>query len=247
LRLQLATWPEVTDYLSDRRGIIVPIGSTEQHGPSGLIGTDAITAETISWAAGEALGVYVAPTISVGMAHHHMGFAGSMTLRPSTLIAVIRDTVVSLAGHGFRRFLFVNGHGGNIPTIQSAFYEVYEEQRATHGANAPDIQCALVNWFNCPPVVEAAERHFGNAEGGHATASEVSVTWHAYPDQIRDVPLDPPIAPDGRFTDWRSLRANFPDGRMGSNPALATKDLGAAFVQLASDHIVKTQAAFLAG
>ncbi|MCF8500306.1 MAG: creatininase family protein [Rhodospirillum sp.] len=247
MRLQLATWPEVTDYLTTRRGVILPIGSTEQHGPSALVGTDAITAETGAWEVGEALNVYVAPTMAVGMAHHHMAFAGSMTLRPSTMIAMIRDYVVSLSAHGFRRFLFINGHGGNIPTIQSAFYEIYEEQRATHGADAPDIQCGLVNWFNSPPVVEAARRYFGDAEGGHATPSEVAVTWHAYPDQIRDVPLDPPVAPEGRFTDWRSLRANFPDGRMGSNPALATRELGTEFVALARDHIVKTQADFLAG
>ncbi len=103
MQLQLCTWAEVEDHLKNSTGIIVPIGSTEQHGPNGLIGTDALTAELIAQGIGEAADALVAPTIAVGMAQHHMAFTGSMTLRPSTLIAVVRDTVQSLARHGFDR------------------------------------------------------------------------------------------------------------------------------------------------
>ena len=83
MQLHLQTWTEVEAYLEKSRGIIVPIGSTEQHGPNGLIGTDAICAEVVARAVGEAAGALVAPTISVGMAQHHMAFTGSMTLRPA--------------------------------------------------------------------------------------------------------------------------------------------------------------------
>ncbi|MEE8226115.1 MAG: creatininase family protein, partial [Kiloniellales bacterium] len=77
MRLQLSTWLEVEAYLANSTAIIVPIGSTEQHGPNGLIGTDAICPEAVAQGIGERLGVLVAPTISVGMAQHHLGFAGS--------------------------------------------------------------------------------------------------------------------------------------------------------------------------
>ncbi len=114
--LQHQTWREVEDYLGRSKGIILPIGSTEQHGPNGLIGTDAICAEVIARGVGEAADAMVGPTIGVGVAVHHMDFTGTMTVRPSTLIALMQDYVLSLARHGFRRFYFINGHGGNIAT-----------------------------------------------------------------------------------------------------------------------------------
>ena len=133
--LHLQTWPEIERYLKTNRGIIMPIGSTEQHGPNGLIGTDAITAEFVAKGVGEATGAVVAPTISVGMAQHHLGFKGSMALRPTTLIAVIRDYIESLAVHGFDRFFFINGHGGNVATTTAAFSETVSYTHLTLPTN----------------------------------------------------------------------------------------------------------------
>src|SRR2546430_7411751 len=135
--LQLQTWVEVEAYLESSRGIILPIGSTEQHGPTGLIGTDAICAEVIARGVGEAAGALVAPTVAVGMAQHHLGFAGSVTLRPSTLIAVLRDIVESLSRHGFERFYFINGHGGDIVTGPAAVSGRHAPRRVAAPANGP--------------------------------------------------------------------------------------------------------------
>jgi creatinine amidohydrolase len=226
MQLQLSTWAETEAYLTQSIGIIIPIGSTEQHGPTGLIGTDALCAEVIGKGVGEAVGAMVAPTISVGMAQHHLGFPGSITLRPSTLIAVVRDTIESLARHGFQRFFFVNGHGGNIATVTAAFSEVYAERSLKGPSNEPSLKCRLKNWWQTPGVQALSQELYGVAEGSHATPSEVAVTQFAYPKSIKSAPLDPPIAPRGEFADADDYRRCFPDGRIGSNPGLATPEAG---------------------
>src|SRR3984957_20671729 len=198
--LQHQTWQEVEAYLGRSKAIILPIGSTEQHGPNGLIGTDALCAEVIAKGVGEAAGAMVGPTIGVGIAVHHMGFAGSMTVRPSTLIAIIHDYVLSLARHGFRRFFFINGHGANLAPVQAAFSEIYAEFEGAFGtAGNDELRCRLANWWDGKAMSDLAKEVFGDDEGSHATASEVAVTQYALPETIKQAILEPPRAPSGRF------------------------------------------------
>jgi creatinine amidohydrolase len=247
MQLHLKTWTDVEEYLKGSQGIVIPIGSTEQHGPNGLIGTDAICAEVVARGVGDAVGALVAPTIAVGMAQHHLGFAGSMTLRPSTLIAVVRDNVVSLMRHGFRRFYFINGHGGNIATVTAAFSEIYAESSMNGGGNRPDVKCKLRNWWESAGVKALSKELYGNAEGSHATPSEVSLTWHAYPEAARPMTLDPPIAPTGDFADADDYRRNFPDGRIGSNPGLASAAAGRRFLEASVKDLAADYRTWLAG
>ena len=250
MQLHKSTWQEVEKYLQSSSGIIVPIGSTEQHGPTGLIGTDAITAEVVAIRIGEETGAMVGPTISIGMAEHHMSFPGSMTMRPSTLTSVICDYVHSLVRHGFDRFMFVNGHGGNIPTVNSAFYEAYATAPARAGnmagANQTEFRCKLVNWFNNRQVTAVCNELYGDRDGDHAAASEISVTQYVHPDAIKRAELDPPIAPRGRFYGPEDYRRKFPDGRIGSDPSLARPEHGERLVAIAAEAISDTYRSFIA-
>jgi creatinine amidohydrolase len=246
MQLQLCTWREVEDHLKRSTGIIVPIGSTEQHGPNGLIGTDALTAEVIARGIGEKADALVAPTIAVGMAQHHLGFPGSMTLRPSTLIAVVRDVVQSLARHGFERIYFLNGHGGNIATLGAAFSEVYAEASlARDGRNAPGLRCKLRNWYETPGVKKLSKELYGRAEGGHATPSEVALTQYAFPEAIKRAKMAPKIAPTGPILDAEDYRRRFPDGRIGSDPSLASPKAGKRLFDAAVKDLTKDYLAFL--
>lgn len=236
MRLQLSTWPQVQAYLESSRGIIVPIGSTEQHGPTGLLGTDALCAEAVATEAGERGGIMVAPTIPIGMAAHHMAFAGSMTFRPSTMIAVVRDWVTGLAAHGFERFLFVNGHGGNLPTLQSAWYEIHCETReiTDRGGKGRDLRFAVQNWWAGTQVKAYCDEVFGAADGSHATCGELSLMQFLYPQHapVTDG-LEPRIAPAHPFHDAEHYRRTHPDGRAGSDPSLASADHGGRLFDIA--------------
>ena len=160
--LHLCTWTEVEAYLKQSSGIILPIGSTEQHGPTGLIGTDAICAEAIARGVGEATNALVGPTINVGMALHHTGFPGTISLQPSTLILLIRDYLTSLTRTGFTKFFFINGHGGNIATLKAAFAETY--------AHLADLNIPHASQVHLPvrPVHphRRVRHHPGRARGG---------------------------------------------------------------------------------
>jgi creatinine amidohydrolase len=227
MQLQLSTWQEVEAYLRSSTAILIPIGSTEQHGPNGFIGTDALCPQVLAEGIGAATGALVTPTISVGMAQHHLGFPGSITLRPSTLIALVQDQINSLARHGFERFYFLNGHGGNIATLSAAFSEIYAESSlGTAGHNRPAIRCKLKNWWETDGVKAISARAFGASEGSHATCSEVSLTYYAYPDHVKQAEMSPKIAPNGPIYDAEDYRRRFPDGRIGSDPSLASVEVG---------------------
>ncbi|BAY35223.1 creatininase (plasmid) [Nostoc carneum NIES-2107] len=243
--LHLSTWPEVEAYLQQSRGLIFPIGSTEQHGPTGLIGTDAICAEAIARGVGEAIQAMVGPTINVGMALHHTAFPGTISLRPSTLIQVVRDYITCLVKAGFTKFYFINGHGGNIATLKAAFSETYAYLEDLQIANAQRVQCQVGNWFMCSSVYKLAKELYGNQEGSHATPSEVAVTQYVYPEAIKQAPLAPEVASGHRIYSAADFRLHYPDGRMGSNPALATPEHGKQFYELAVKELSNSYLEFL--
>ena len=245
IRLQLRSWPEVEAYLERCKGVIVPLGSTEQHGPTGAIGTDALTAEAVALEVGRRSGVLVTPAQAFGMAEHHLGFAGTVSLQPSTLLAVLRDVVLSLATHGFERVFVINGHGGNIATGRAAFAEAYGEARRRQLPVAPKLQCRMANWFMAGPVMQEARNLYGNREGHHATPSEIALTLHLEP-SLQDLqrPLPEP-APAGPIHSPEDFRRRHPDGRMGSDPSLATAEHGARFLDVASTALAADLQRFL--
>ena len=239
MQLHQSSWQEIDAYLQKSKGIIVPIGSTEQHGPNGLLGTDAICPEVIAKRAGDASGILIGPTFNVGQAQHHLGFAGTISLRPSTMIAAIYDWTASLTRHGFERVYWFNGHGGNIATINAAFSEIYADwslKRA--GGNQAPVRCTLRNWWDLDGVMGLCREMFPVGEGSHATASEVSVTYAAYPDAIKKVEMSPKIAPTGPILDADDYRRRFPDGRIGSDPSQATPEKGERLIAQAAKALV---------
>lgn len=243
MQLALCTWQEVEEYLRSQRGIVVPIGSVEQHGPNGLIGTDHLDAEFVAKGLGDAIGCMVAPTLAYGMSQHHLGFAGSATLRPSTLMAVVRDVVLSLARHGFDRFFFINGHGGNVATVTAAFDEIYAE--TSLGAARDPVYCRMRFWSDGPRSRALAQELYGDVNGSHATASEVSLSQY-YTKLVKQAQMNPKVAPkSGGFFHSDDYRKRFPDGRIGSDPSLSTPEHGERLYRAAIEDMAELYRAFL--
>ncbi len=243
--LSMATWQEVDVRLQGgQRGIVIPIGSHEQHGPTGLIGTDALCPDIIAREAEKQGDLLVAPTFSIGMAQHHMGFPGSMTLRPSTMIATIVDWTASLNSAGFTHIYWINGHGGNVATIQAAFAETYAAY-SLRGETAPFMHM-LKNWWQLPGMERLCRDMFPIGHGQHGTASEVAVTYWAYPERavLGQMKLDPKIAPDGPIRDAADYRKRFPDGRIGSDPTQSTGEQGGILVAAAAKALITDTNAF---
>ncbi len=246
IRLDLRSWVEVETYLKHYKGIILPIGSTEQHGPTGAIGTDSITAEAVALEVGRRTGIYVTPTQSFGMAEHHLGFPGTMSLKPTTLIAVMHDLILSLASHGFERIFVINGHGGNISSVKAAFAQAYDSVRARNLSVSPYLRCKLVNWFMAEQVFIEARKLYGDSEGQHATPSEIALTLFLEPSLLMKQIELPKASPAGPIHGPEDFRRRYPDGRMGSAPHLAKPKHGESFLAKASFALSEDLSNFLA-
>ena len=245
IRLALRSWPEVDEYLNICKGVIIPIGSIEQHGPTGAIGTDAMTAEAVALEVGRLTGVLVTPTQVFGMAEHHLAFSGTMSLQPATLLAVVHDLVISLARHGFERIFLINGHGGNIATTKAAFAQAYCSATNLGLPVAEKLRCKLSNWFMAESVFREARELYGDREGQHATPSEISVTLYLEPSlRSKQKPLSEP-PPAGPIHGPEDFRRRHPDGRMGSDPYLAQAEHGALLLEKAALALSKDLQNFL--
>jgi creatinine amidohydrolase len=176
------TWPEARDALAQARVALLPVGSFEQHGPHGTFEVDTARA----YAFGKLLAArmvpraVLAPAINVGVSFHHMNFPGTITLRPETFIAAVCDVVWSLHQHGLERFLLLNGHGGNIPSLGVAIVKLQEEL---------GVKVAWTSFTSLGR--EVVEARVTSESKGHACEGEISQALFLAPHTVRQEALTP--------------------------------------------------------
>lgn len=230
MRLSHATWPEIEAYLERSRGIILPTGSTEQHGPMGLIGTDALCAEAIAEGAGKQADALIAPAIAYTPAPFNTGFAGTISVSEAVFRSMVGEIIDCLAGQGFEAVYVLNAHGANLAPL----HEIATTSRAS--------RIRIKSWWDFAEVNVLRQAFYGDWEGMHATPSEVALTQLMH----RRVEPGAAAAPPQRLTPAfiekhagdrhgppDEHRAAFPDGRVGSHSALATPDHGRALLSAA--------------
>jgi len=230
MRLDEATWLEVDAYLTHSRGILIPVGSTEQHGPMGLIGTDAFCAEKIAQGAGEQINAYVAPTLAYTPAPFNMSFAGTISVSESTFELLVSEIVEGLLSHGFDTIYFLNGHGANLAPLKRVAKK--------YGSEKVHIK----SWWDFERVNDLRSKYYGDWEGMHATPSEIAITQATHRVVAPGLALWPPEPISSEFIkthagDQHGLphqhRQQFPDGRVGSHSALATVEQGVTLLRAA--------------
>jgi creatinine amidohydrolase len=236
MRLDHATWPEVAKYLETHPGIFLPTGSTEQHGPMGLIGTDALCAQKIARRAAKAASAYVAPTLAYTPAPFNTAFPGTISISEDLFEALALEVFQGLHAQGFTRIYVLNGHGANLGPLKRA--------ASSLDPNAVKIR----SWWDYAPVNSLRQQLYQDWEGMHATPSEVAITQAT----VRIVEPGPAQSPPERLSpDYIAAhagdrhgppdqhRADFPDGRVGSHSALARPEHGRELLSLATTAAAK--------
>ncbi|MEU0049658.1 creatininase family protein [Streptomyces sp. NPDC006184] len=182
------TAPELRELAARDAIVLLPVGSTEQHGahlPTGV--DDFLAAEVCRRAAALAapLPVVVAPSVWCGLAEHHMPFGGTLTLSLSTLHSLLRDVCRSVLRAGFRRLLLVNGHGGNVTALNALVDELTAELSAS---------LAVTSYFTVGREVIAdvlqTQDHLM-----HACEGETSMALAAFPSLVHEDELRQAVGP----------------------------------------------------
>lgn len=240
--LEEMTWPEVDEAVAaGRTTVVVAVGAVEQHGPHLPLLVDAARGDRLAVEVAKRLGdSLVAPTIRVGCSEHHMGFAGTVSLRRNTLEAICLDYAVSLARHGFERICFVPSHGGNFGPLA----EMLPDLRAAVAPSCRvDAYTDLVGFMGLwQGAVERVEPALVGRVGGHADLAETSEMLVIRPDLVLEEraveghvqPFDEELL-DRIFRE--GFRAVTPNGVLGDARG-ATEEIGEACIAAAADGIV---------
>ena len=148
--------------------IVIPVGSTEQHGTQSALGTDYMVPSYLADHIEDVDNVIVAPTVPYGVCPYHLSFEGSINIGYEGLYLVLHGIMDSLMQHGVRRFVVLNGHGGNTPSIDRAALEVYHKGGV----------CASVDWWS---LVAQLDDRF---QGGHGDVLETSAMMAIDPKSV---------------------------------------------------------------
>jgi creatinine amidohydrolase len=219
VRIFDTNWMQIEEYLTRDDRVVLPTGSTEQHGYLSL-GTDAILAERVAVEAAEPLGVPVLPALPFGMAPYFAAFPGSMSLRMSTYIEVVRDVLDTLAVQGFRRIAIVNGHGGNAP-VTGFLREWLCQPRQER------VQVLFHSWYNAPGTTAAADQF--DRDQMHGGWVE-NFPWTRLPGVSLPAGKRPVVSRElAGALDPQRLRAVAPDGVMGGAYARPDEDMRAVW------------------
>lgn len=256
-RYEKLTWPEINDAVKQERVVVCPVGSTEQHGPHLPLDVDVVCPCGVAEAAARQIPdqVLVMHPFVHGYAAHVMDFPGTTNIHWEHFIKCIVDIGASLAYHGFKKIVFLNGHGSNAPNLDLAARRVNLET---------DAECAACSWWQLLAVDPEFLPSWRESRfpGGiaHACELETSVYLYLAADDVRtELIADGAIAyhrygSDFQFTDLfghgpgnvTSWTASYSDSGVLGQAALATREKGERAVREAARQLARMVTEFRA-
>jgi creatinine amidohydrolase len=179
--LDRMTWPDIAEQIKNGRDtVIVPFGSTEQHGRHLPIETDSAIGDALGRGLAEALGAFLSPTMRFGCSAHHLAFAGTISIAEDTFRKLVKDIVASLCRHGFRRIILLPTHGGNFTPLKEALAQL-----------GPVEGVRIIGFTDLEGLLTAAFRSsakFGvdpAKSGAHSGEWETSVMLHLKNEEVK--------------------------------------------------------------
>ena len=228
-------WPDLGTYFEAESLAIVPLGSTEQHGPHLPEGTDHLIAEALAREAAERTGYLCTPTINIGVSPHHRQFHGTMWVDAPVFRDYVESFSRNLAYHGIDRIVYVNAHGGNVEHLREVGRRLHEDETAY-----------AIEWMwdeSIPDLVDDVFEH----NGPHGGPKETAMIMHIARNLVHEERLTE--ARDGGLVEWDDARTygartfydaaeNTGNGVLGDQTD-ATPEIGEELFEAASDQLVK--------
>ncbi|MEW6302037.1 MAG: creatininase family protein [Verrucomicrobiota bacterium] len=236
--MQLAdlNWPAV-HALSKDTPIVFPIAALEQHGPHLPVFTDSLLLGEITRRAAERTGARVlfAPLFWLGNSEHHLDFPGTLSASPRVYLDTLHDLAENFLHHGFRRIIFLNGHGGNDVPAKQATFELRQRHRDRN-----DLLLLVATYWNLADAARIAKLGTRQSQMSHACEWETSMILRLAPQLVGNLASLEPVEPGNAFEPatraWITKDRTAP-GYIG-HPRDATADKGEALFQIFADGVV---------
>jgi len=174
VELKYLTYPDVKDLIKDGwRRLLIPVGTLEPHGPHLPLGTDSIIPHDLAVDIAGRIRGLVAPTIEYGVVNSLLGYPGSTSIGESTLERLIVEIILGFSKIGFKYYIILNGHGGNIEPIRAAQRILWREH---------NIKTISIHWW-----IEARDitRDVYGETGAHAGVDETAIILHKHPELVK--------------------------------------------------------------
>jgi creatinine amidohydrolase len=214
------SWPAVAAVARDRP-VVVPIAAMEQHGRHMPLFTDSMLLGEVARRAAQSTGdrVVWTPLLWLGNSHHHLDFAGTLSAAPRTYLDLLGDLLDNLVGHGFRRVVLLNGHGGNIVPAQQAVFEARQRYR-----QRADLLLLAATYWLLGGKPGAVDPTIVQTHMGHACEWETSMMLSLAPHLVGDFSASEPVsmrmpfepAAQGWITNERTEPGHIGDPRRAS-------------------------------